>query len=56
MDAIREVTGRRLDLAFVVGEGSGDEEADEHEREPETEEEFIALFKDRFDAHEVDGT
>ena len=56
VDAIREVTGRRLDLAFVVGEGSGDEEADEHEREPETEEEFIALFKDRFDAHEVDGT
>ena len=56
VDAIREVTGRRLDLAFVVGEGSGDEEADEREREPETEEEFIALFKDRFDAHEVDGT
>ncbi len=56
VDAIREVTGRRLDLAFVVGEGSGDVEADEHEREPETEEEFIALFKDRFDAREVDGT
>jgi hypothetical protein len=55
VDAIREVTGRRLDLAFVVGEG-GEEEADEHEREPETEEEFIALFKDRFDAREVDGT
>jgi DNA polymerase-3 subunit gamma/tau len=55
-DAIREVTGRRLDLAFVVGETSGDEEADEHEHEPETEEEFIALFKDRFDAREVDGT
>jgi DNA polymerase III subunit gamma/tau len=58
VDAIREVTGRRLDLAFVVGEGSGDEEAGEHEheREPESEEEFIALFKDRFDAREVDGT
>ncbi|HLM32595.1 MAG TPA: DNA polymerase III subunit gamma/tau [Gaiellaceae bacterium] len=56
VDAIREVTGRRLDLAFVVGEGGGEEEADEHEREPETEEEFIALFKDRFDAREVDGT
>ncbi len=56
VDAIREVTGRRLDLAFVVGEGSGDEEAGEHEGEPETEEEFIALFKDRFDAREVDGT
>jgi DNA polymerase-3 subunit gamma/tau len=56
VDAIREVTGRRLDLAFVVGEGSVDEEAEEHEREPESEEEFIALFKDRFDAREVDGT
>ena len=56
VDAIREVTGRRLDLAFVVGEGSVDEEAGEHEREPESEEEFIALFKDRFDAREVDGT
>jgi DNA polymerase III subunit gamma/tau len=56
VDAIREVTGRRLDLAFVVGEGGGVEEAGEHEREPETEEEFIALFKDRFDAREVDGT
>jgi hypothetical protein len=56
VDAIREVTGRRLELAFVVGEGGGDEEAGEHEREPETEEEFIALFKDRFDAREVDGT
>ena len=53
MEAIREVTGRRLELAFVVGEGSGEEEAGEHE--PETEEEFIALFKDRFDAREVDG-
>ena len=53
VDAIQEVTGRRLDLAFVVGEGSGEEEAGEHE--PETEEEFIALFKDRFDAREVDG-
>jgi DNA polymerase-3 subunit gamma/tau len=56
VDAIREVTGRRLDLAFVVGEGSVDEEAGEHEHEPESEEEFIALFKDRFDAREVDGT
>jgi DNA polymerase III subunit gamma/tau len=58
VDAIREVTGRRLDLAFVVGEGSGDEEEGDHdhEREPESEEEFIALFKDRFDAREVDGT
>jgi DNA polymerase-3 subunit gamma/tau len=53
VEAIREVTGRRLELAFVVGEGSGEEEAGEHE--PETEEEFIALFKDRFDAREVDG-
>ncbi len=53
VDAIREVTGRRLELAFVVGEGSGEEETGEHE--PETEEEFIALFKDRFDAREVDG-
>ena len=56
VDAIREVTGRRLDLAFVIGEGNADEDAGEHEREPETEEEFIALFKDRFDAREVDGT
>jgi DNA polymerase-3 subunit gamma/tau len=54
VDAIREVTGRRLELAFVVGEGGGEEEGGEQEHEPETEEEFIALFKDRFDAREVD--
>jgi DNA polymerase III subunit gamma/tau len=51
-DVLYEVTGRRLMLAFAVGEGEADEpEADEA---PATEEEIISLMKTTFDAQEVD--
>jgi DNA polymerase-3 subunit gamma/tau len=51
-DVLYEVTGRRLTLAFAVGEGEADEpEADEA---PATEEEIISLMKTTFDAQEVD--
>jgi chromosomal replication initiation ATPase DnaA len=52
-DALFEVTGRRLALAFAVGENGAE---DEREPEPTSEEEFVSLMKDTFDAHEVEET
>jgi hypothetical protein len=54
-DALYEVTGRHLDLAFEVGENgeAGPEEEAEPE-EPASEEEIIELMKGTFDAREVD--
>ena len=51
-EALYEVTGRHLALAFEVGEngGEGDEPAPE---EPASEEEIIELMKGTFDAREV---
>jgi DNA polymerase III subunit gamma/tau len=51
-DVLYEVTGRKLTLAFAVGEGE-DVEADEEDM-PATEEEIISLMKTTFDAREVD--
>jgi hypothetical protein len=51
-DVLYEVTGRRLTLAFAVGEGEA-EEADEEDA-PVTEEEIISLMKTTFDAREVE--
>jgi DNA polymerase-3 subunit gamma/tau len=51
-DVIYEVTGRRLMLAFAVGEGEAHEP--EAEEAPATEEEIISLMKTTFDAQEVD--
>jgi DNA polymerase-3 subunit gamma/tau len=49
-DALYEVTGRRLTLAFSIG----DEPADAAEDEvAQTEEDFVSLLKDTFDAREV---
>jgi DNA polymerase III subunit gamma/tau len=50
-DALYEVTGRRLGVAFAVGEG-GDVE-DEPE-EPAGEDEILRLMKETFDARELD--
>jgi DNA polymerase-3 subunit gamma/tau len=54
-EALYEVTGRHLELAFEVGENGGDDvtrpEADE---QPASEEEIIELMKGTFDAREVD--
>ena len=44
------MTGRRLALAFELGEGPHEEEAEE---EPATEEEIISLMKTTFDAREI---
>jgi DNA polymerase III subunit gamma/tau len=51
-EALYEITGRHLSLAFEVGENSEEDETDEDQ--PVTEEEIIELMKGTFDAHEVD--
>jgi DNA polymerase-3 subunit gamma/tau len=51
-EVLYEITGRRLALAFAIGEGEADEE--ESEEGPVTEEEIISLMKSTFDAREVD--
>jgi DNA polymerase III subunit gamma/tau len=51
-EALYEVTGRHLELAFEVGENGGD--APEVEERPASEEEIIELMKGTFDAREVE--
>jgi DNA polymerase-3 subunit gamma/tau len=51
-DALFEVTGRRLSLAFSVGENGGT--GGESEEEPVGEEQILELVKDTFDAREVE--
>jgi DNA polymerase III gamma/tau subunit len=53
-EVLYEVTGRRLTLAFAIGEGEA--EAADEEDAPVTEEEIISLMKSTFDAREVDET
>ena len=53
-EVLYEVTGRRLSLAFAIGEGEAGEE--DSEEGPVTEEEIISLMKSTFDAREVDET
>jgi DNA polymerase III subunit gamma/tau len=52
-EALYEVTGRKLSLAFAVGQNGGDggEEPDEA---PASEEEILELMKETFDAREVE--
>jgi DNA polymerase-3 subunit gamma/tau len=50
-DALYEVTGRRLDVDFALGDDDGDQA---EELEPESEEDFVSLFKDTFDAREIE--
>ena len=52
-DVLHDVTGRRLALAFAVGEAPQDEAQADSER-PTTEEEFVSLFKSTFDAQELE--
>jgi hypothetical protein len=53
-EALYEVTGRHLALAFEVGENGGDDNGPEAEpEEPASEEEIIELMKGTFDAREV---
>src|SRR6266498_2900423 len=51
-EVLYEVTGRRLTLAFAVGEGGADE-PDSEEAPAATEEEIISLMKSTFDAREI---
>jgi DNA polymerase-3 subunit gamma/tau len=53
-EALYEVTGRHLDLAFEIGENGG--ESPVEEEQPASEEEIIELMKGTFDAREVDET
>jgi DNA polymerase-3 subunit gamma/tau len=48
-DALYDVTGRRLELVFELGEAR---EAPVHEEEPAGEEQFEELFRETFDARE----
>jgi DNA polymerase-3 subunit gamma/tau len=50
-DVLAEVTGKRLAVAYSVGEAAAEEPAEEG---PTSEEEFVSLFKRTFDAREVD--
>jgi DNA polymerase-3 subunit gamma/tau len=50
-DALYEVTGRRLGLAFSVGENGGEGQAEE---EPPADQDLVSLIKETFDAREVD--
>jgi DNA polymerase III gamma/tau subunit len=50
-DALYEVTGRRLALAFEVGENGEDATEDDA---PAGEEDLVSLIKETFDAREVD--
>ena len=50
-DALYEVTGRRLAVAFALGE-DGETEDDEQSDEPVGEEKFLELLKETFDARE----
>jgi DNA polymerase III subunit gamma/tau len=48
-DALYDVTGRKLTLEFTLGERSADDEPETHD-----EKDFVALFKETFDAREVE--
>jgi DNA polymerase-3 subunit gamma/tau len=52
-DALYEVTGRKLAVAFAVGEGAHEEPGDEG---PVSEDELFELMKETFDAREVEDT
>ena len=52
-DALYEVTGRKLAIAFAVGEGGDSEEAEPEG--PAGEEHFLELMKETFDARERDS-
>ncbi len=51
-EALYEVTGRKLDVTFVIGEKR--ERGEAEETAPPSEDDLVALFKETFDAREVD--
>jgi DNA polymerase-3 subunit gamma/tau len=52
-DALYAVTGRKLAVVLETGESDGDEREGDEEEQPATEEGFISLLKDTFDAEEI---
>jgi DNA polymerase-3 subunit gamma/tau len=52
-EALYQVTGRKLGVLFVLGDKRDREDADD-EAPPPTEDDLVALFKETFDAREVD--
>ena len=52
-EALYEVTGRRLELAFTIGTARSEPIADEEH--PATEEEILELMKSTFDARELEA-
>jgi DNA polymerase-3 subunit gamma/tau len=52
-EALYEVTSRKLAVVFVIGEKGEQSETDEPDAAP-SEEELVALFKETFDAREVE--
>jgi DNA polymerase-3 subunit gamma/tau len=52
-DALYEVTGRRLALAFELG-ANGGEDKEALEEEPASEDDLVSLIKETFDAREVE--
>ena len=48
-----QVTGRHLTTDFAVGEAPADAADETDPDAPTSEEDFVSLFKDTFDAHEV---
>jgi hypothetical protein len=52
-DALYDVTGRRLTFEFTLGDKTGPPETEEKKL---GESELVALFKEKFDAKEVDPT
>jgi DNA polymerase III subunit gamma/tau len=50
-EALYEVTGRRLTLAFAIGEGGNDPERGD---EPASEQELVSMLKETFDATEIE--
>ena len=51
-EALYQVTGRKLGVLFVLGEKR--EPAEEQDEHAASEEDLVALFKETFDAREVD--
>ncbi len=51
-DAVYEVTGRRLSFQFVLG--APPDETEREDEPPPSESDLVALFKETFDAREVD--
>jgi DNA polymerase-3 subunit gamma/tau len=54
-EVLHTVTGRYLTIEFAVGEPAPDTEDETEPDAPTSEEEFVSLFKDTFDAREVPG-